>query len=63
MKVFKDGDHFCITKDDFENLQISPAVFFHEESENGKILAENLDVFDLSFGELVRIERKLSSMK
>ncbi len=28
MKHFEDGDQLCITRDDFINLQESPAIFF-----------------------------------
>jgi hypothetical protein len=38
LKVFKDGDQFCIVRKDFVNLQESPAEFFHEDSWQGRIL-------------------------
>ena len=43
MRVFKDGNAYCIVRDDFVNLQESPAVFFPEDSWQGKILAAHID--------------------
>lgn len=36
MKHFIDGDQVVITKDDFENLQESPAVFMPKDSDAGR---------------------------
>ncbi len=40
LRVFPDGDCWCVTLDNFENLQESPAVFFGPNSWQGKVLTE-----------------------
>lgn len=53
MKHFKDGDQLVITRDDFVNLQESPAHFVPLDSQLAKTILENgfggLSVSDLSF--------------
>ena len=41
MKWSIDGDQVCVTKDDFINLQESPAVFVPCESEPGRAIEDN----------------------
>lgn len=42
MKCFIDGDHLCVVKDDFINLQESPAMFL-KLSEEDTILLKNME--------------------
>jgi hypothetical protein len=50
MKWFMDGNQVCVTGDDFENLQESPAVFVPADSLLGRcIQRDGLD--DLPFNE------------
>lgn len=39
MKVFKDGDQWCIAEDDFINLQESPCAFVPVDSLMGRLIA------------------------
>jgi hypothetical protein len=43
MKIFKDGNAWCFVLPDFENLQVSPAVFSKLDNELDKIYSELLD--------------------
>lgn len=52
MKMFVDGDQVVVTRDNFINLQESPAVFFDKDSEEGKTIIEG-GIGNLPFG-LVR---------
>ena len=62
MKVFKDGNAYCITKDNFVNLHDSPAVFFHEDSEIGQIFkTQGMSVLNLPVGDLLNIKNKLNN--
>ena len=42
MKIYKDGNQFCLVADDFINLQESPALFFPAESEIGKAIESEI---------------------
>lgn len=58
MKYFVDGDQLCITKDDFINLQESPAVFYPLTSDIAKtVMAEG--ILAPSVGELMSIYNRL----
>lgn len=59
MKYFVDGDQLVITKDDFVNLQESPALFYPLESEIAKIILEVGRVVALPLSDLVRIRAEL----
>ena len=62
LRVFKDGDAFCITLDDFVDLQESPAVFLDADSWQGKILSEwwqATPLIHLPLVECARIIREL----
>lgn len=59
MKQFIDGDQLCITKDDFVDLQESPAVFYPLTSEIAKtILADGIR--GLPVGDLMSIYDRLN---
>jgi len=62
MKVMKDGDSVAVVKDDFENFQVSPSVWFDADSEAGKILLKD-GVLGLPLGELRNIMFKLKENK
>lgn len=53
MKYFPDGDQLCITKDDFENLQESPALFVPLDGEMARTIISagfrGLPVGDLQY--------------
>lgn len=53
MKWSIDGDQVCITKDDFVNLQESPAVFYPVDSDIGRTVIRDgikgLAIYDLQF--------------
>lgn len=55
MKFFTDGDHLVITKDDFIDLQASPAVFYPLESETAKTVLKAGTIIALPMGNLIRI--------
>lgn len=58
MKHFIDGDQLCITKDDFVDLQESPAVFYSLTSEIAQtVLADGIR--GLPVGDLVSIYNRL----
>jgi hypothetical protein len=58
MKHYIDGDQVVVTKDDFIDLQASPAVFILAESETGKtIVAEG--VIGLPLVDLISIKSLL----
>jgi len=59
MKWFIDGDQICITKDDFVNLQESPAVFVPRDSENGRAI-ELGGIRELPIGDLIDIRNRLA---
>lgn len=61
MKYYVDGDALCITRDDFVDLQSSPAVFIEAESKMAQtIIAKGLR--GLTFGELASIEGQLKDV-
>ena len=53
MKFFTDGDQLVITKDDFIDLQESPAVFYPLESEIAKTVLGAGSIIALPVGDLV----------
>ena len=58
MEYFKDGNQLCVTKDDFIDLQESPAVFFNLESNIAKtIISEGFTMLPL--GDLRDIAKNL----
>ena len=62
MKVFKDGNAYCITKDNFVNLQESPSIWFDEDSEIGQIFkTQGMSVLNLPVGNLLNIKNKLNN--
>ena len=42
MRVMKDGDSWCFVLPDFENLQVSSAIFIKEEDTNMDTIYEEL---------------------
>lgn len=58
MKYFEDGDMVVVTKDDFVNLQESPAVFVPKDSEDGRTILER-GILYLPIGVLRRIKNQL----
>ena len=60
MKYFIDGDQVVITKDDFINLQESPAVFLDFQSEVAQTVVDN-GVKNLPLGDLQAIKKLLDS--
>ena len=56
MKYFIDGDQMVITKDDFVNLQESPAVFYSLEGAIAKAILDAGTVIALPVGDLMRIQ-------
>lgn len=62
MKIFRDGDHVAVVKDDFINLLESPAVFFPEDSEIGITLLKD-GVIGLPLGTLRSIVNELNSQQ
>ena len=60
MKTFIDGDQVVVTKDDFVDLQESPAVFIPRDSENGRTIEEG-GILALPLGVLKDIKYRLNS--
>ena len=58
MKWFIDGDQVVVTKDDFVNLQESPAVFVPRDSRIGRTV-ENEGIINLPLGDLRTIWEQL----
>ena len=58
MKWFKDGDQVVVTKDDFVDLQESPAVFVPADSQAGQTI-QRLGIRYLPLGDLVAIRYRL----
>ena len=58
MRFFRDGDQVVVTKDDFVDLQESPAVFVPADSEAGQII-ESAGIRFLPVGDLVTIHNLL----
>ena len=52
MKFFTDGDQLVITRDDFVDLQESPAVFYPLESEVAKTVLGAGTIIALPVGDL-----------
>lgn len=55
MKFFTDGDQLVITKDDFVDLQESPAVFYPLDGEIATTILRAGTLIVLPIGDLVRI--------
>ena len=60
MKWNIDGDQVYITKDDFINLQESPAVFVPRDSETGRAV-EGGGIGGIAVGDLYAIQDLLNS--
>ena len=60
MKYSIDGDQVCITKDDFINLQESPAVFIPRDSETGRAI-EVGGIRNMAIGDLRTVWDLLNS--
>jgi len=58
MKYLVDGDQIVVTRDDFVDLQESPAVFVPVSSENGQAIASG-GILALPIGDLARIKAEL----
>lgn len=63
MKCFVDGDKLVITRDDFVDLQTSPALFYPLESDIAKAVLEVDSLIGLPFGDFLRIHSLLSTMQ
>jgi len=61
MKYFVDGDQLVITKDDFVNLQESPAVFYPLDSEIAKTVLGAGNIRSLPIADLMRIRGLLET--
>ena len=59
MKYSIDGDQICITKDDFINLQESPAVFYPVDGDIAKTVLKD-GIPGLPIGELRKINAELA---
>lgn len=55
MKYFVDGNQLVITKDDFVDLQESPAVFYPLESKIAKTILKAGRIIALPIGDLMHI--------
>lgn len=62
MKWHRDGDQIVVTKDDFVDLQQSPAVFVPVDSDNGRAIIRG-GVLALPFGDLARIRAELEAQQ
>ena len=60
MKWTIDGDQVVVTRDNFENLQESPAVFIPAGSEAGERIQQH-GILGLSINDLVAINSLLNS--
>jgi len=60
MKWFIDGDQVCITRDDFINLQESPAVFVNRDSNIGRTI-ERDGIIGLAIGDLIETRNRLQA--
>ncbi len=59
MKHFVDGNQLVITKDDFVDLQESPAVFYPLGSETARTVLEAGTIIALPVGDLIHIRNLL----
>jgi len=62
MKHFVDGDQLVITRDDFIDLQSSPALFYPLESEIAKTVLEAGTLIALPLGDIMRIRDLLETL-
>ena len=60
MKFYIDGDQTVITKDDFENLQESPAVFISDKDVASRIIRQQ-GILYLPVGDLQDINDMLNT--
>jgi len=58
MRWFIDGDQICVTRDDFIDLQESPAVFVPHDSEVGRAI-ENGGIRNMALGDLCAVRNLL----
>lgn len=63
MKFFIDGNHLAITKDNFIDLQTSPAIFYPLESEIAKTVLKAGTIIALPVGDLIRICNLLRTLQ
>ena len=59
MKYFVDGDHLCITRDDFVNLQESPVVFYRLDCSIARTILRGGSVTSLPIGDLIMVRSEL----
>jgi hypothetical protein len=62
VKAFADGNMLCITKDDFVNLQESPAVFIPLNCENARIIQRS-GFHGLAIEDLIFIRNELEAKR
>lgn len=60
MKYFVDGDQLVITRDDFIDLQESPALFYPVGSDIAQTVLKAESIGALSVGVLMRMQRLLN---
>ena len=64
MKVFKDGKTYCVTLDDFINIQESPSIWFDEDSGVGQVfMNEGMHILSLPVGQVRDIRLSLKQLK
>lgn len=61
MKYSVDGNRLCVTRDDFVNLQESPAVFIPLDDPVAKTILKNESIRSISLYDLVRIKALLET--
>jgi len=61
VKHFIDGDQLVITKDDFVDLQESPAIFYPLDSDIAKTILKEGKIRDLPLGDLMLVRNSLNS--
>jgi hypothetical protein len=60
MKYFIDGDQVVVTRDDFVDLQESPAVFVPVDSPMGQEILSVKQLIDLPLGDLRELVERLN---
>ena len=63
MKYTVDGDFIRITRDDFVNLQESPAVFYRLDSSIAKAIIRGGSVAALPIGDLIMVRNELATQE
>lgn len=61
MNWFEDGDQIVVTRDDFVDLQESPAVFIDKDSEAGQMILKDWRVTAMPLGDLLEVRRLLDN--